>query len=52
MAGNKRISGVAVPITATIDPKVHEAISQFMRLFSGIGEEQIKQVTASNSFFM
>lgn len=48
MAGNKRISGVAVPITATIDPKVHEAISQFMRLFSGIGEEQIKQVTASN----
>ncbi|CAB4176596.1 hypothetical protein UFOVP991_42 [uncultured Caudovirales phage] len=48
MAGNKRISGVAVPITATIDPKVHEAISQFMRLFRGISEEQIKQVTASN----
>lgn len=46
MAGNKRISGVAVPITATIDPKSYEAISQLNKLFGGIQEDQIKNLAA------
>lgn len=48
MAGNKRISGVAVPITASIDPKSYEAISQLNKLFGGIQEDQIKNLAAKN----